>query len=120
MADHLNPSSETERHAEALWHTMWFHALEADGVHVDIVSPDDINTGMFADAAEIDAYNAWQLSRDIPGEIARHTAVVEACRDAYARWGFEVPPLADIVGYATFDSWRRGDGSLVGGEAPRG
>ena len=73
-----------EDHAEALWHTLWFHTLGVHATHRDFVSAGD------PDAEKVE----------------RHRRPVAACRDAYRRWGVDLPDDDTVIAHPTYASWR--------------
>ena len=94
-----------EDHARALWHTMWFHALESTrSDQPDFMTPED-GAKFDMDAEEVREYNEWQAERDIPVERKRQAATFAACRAAMQLWGYHVPDADELVGFCTFDSW---------------
>ena len=95
-----------EDHAEALWHTLWFHTLGVHATHRDFVSAGDPDAEMFDDDEDREAYNAYQSERDIDAEVERHRRTVAACRDAYRRWGVDLPDDDTVIAHPTYASWR--------------
>lgn len=97
-----------EQHAAALYHTLWFHAMEAAACTrgPNYMTLDEAATyDMTPD--EIDEYNTWQAGIDFPAEEARHRAVVAACRSAFALWGVELPEDDDVlIALPTWDALR--------------
>ena len=98
--------ADAEQHAEALWHTLWFHTLEMHATHRDAIGPDDPDALMFDSDEEREAYNAYQAERDIDAEVDRHRRTVAACRDAYRRWGVDLPDDDTVIAHPTYASWR--------------
>ena len=100
------PGQEDEQHAEALWHTLWFHTLSLHTTHRDVVSADDPDASLFDSDEEREAYNAYQSERDIEAELDRHRRTVAACRDAYRHWGVDLPDDDTVIAHHTYASWR--------------
>ena len=78
------PGQEDEQHAEALWHTLWFHTLSLHTTHRDVVSADDPDASLFDSDEEREAYNAYQSERDIE---ANSTAIAAPWPPAATRTG---------------------------------
>ncbi len=97
---------DAEQHADALWHTLWFHTLNLHTMRRDEIGPHDPDASMFDSDEERQAYNAYQAERDIDAETDHHRRVVAACRDAYRRWGIKLPDDDTVIAHPTYASWR--------------
>lgn len=109
-----HPAHDAGQHAEALWHTLWFNTLELHTTHRDEIGPDDPDAWMFDNDEEREAYNAYQLERDIDAEIDSHRRTVAACRDAYRLWGVDLPDDETVIAHPSFASWRAAAPSIQG------
>lgn len=95
-------------HAEALWHTLWFHAISLSSHPTDV---EQLVAACYGDADFDDEddrqqYIAHLRSRDLAAELHRHTSVVEAICAAYRSWRIEPPAVEDIPNWPTWSAWR--------------